>query len=45
MAILDFHQPQQAWIQQFQNWYLQSVVVPVAQRYSLTDEYAYITPA
>lgn len=45
VAILDFHQPQQAWIQQFQNWYLQSVVVPVAQRYGLTDEYAYITPS
>ena len=44
-AILDFHQPQQAWIQMFQNWYLQSVVVPVAQRYGLTDEYAYIMPS
>lgn len=44
-AILDFHQPHQAWIQMFQNWYLQSVVVPVAQHHGLTDEYAYITPS
>ncbi|NJK29759.1 MAG: bifunctional demethylmenaquinone methyltransferase/2-methoxy-6-polyprenyl-1,4-benzoquinol methylase UbiE [Acaryochloris sp. SU_5_25] len=44
-AILDFHQPQQAWMQTFQKWYLRSVVVPVAQHSGLTDEYAYITPS
>jgi demethylmenaquinone methyltransferase/2-methoxy-6-polyprenyl-1,4-benzoquinol methylase len=44
-AILDFHQPQPAWMQMFQKWYLRSVVVPMAQHYGLTDEYAYITPS
>lgn len=44
-ALLDFHQPEQALIKQFQGWYLQTIVVPVAQNYGLTDEYAYITPS
>lgn len=44
-AILDFHQPQSPWVKQFQQWYLETVVVPTAQRYDLTDEYAYIGPS
>ncbi|NEP15671.1 MAG: bifunctional demethylmenaquinone methyltransferase/2-methoxy-6-polyprenyl-1,4-benzoquinol methylase UbiE [Leptolyngbya sp. SIO4C1] len=44
-AVLDFHQPQQVWIQQFQQWYLQAVVVPAAERCGLTEEYAYIGPS
>ena len=44
-AILDFHQPQQPWIQQFQQWYLDQVVVPTAARQGLTNEYAYIAPS
>ncbi|MGB7414848.1 MAG: bifunctional demethylmenaquinone methyltransferase/2-methoxy-6-polyprenyl-1,4-benzoquinol methylase UbiE [Thermosynechococcaceae cyanobacterium] len=44
-AILDFHQPSTPLLQAFQAFYLQSVVVPVAERYGLTDEYAYIMPS
>jgi demethylmenaquinone methyltransferase/2-methoxy-6-polyprenyl-1,4-benzoquinol methylase len=44
-AILDFHQPSQQWMQQFQQWYLDQVVVPTAARHGLTDEYAYIAPS
>ncbi|PZD71384.1 Demethylmenaquinone methyltransferase [Acaryochloris thomasi RCC1774] len=44
-AILDFHRPRQPLLQNFQQWYLQSVVVPVAERYGLTEEYAYIMPS
>jgi demethylphylloquinol methyltransferase len=44
-AILDFHRPQQPWMQQFQRWYLDTVVVSAADRCGLTDEYAYINPS
>ncbi len=45
VAILDFHRPSQPWIRTLQRWYLQTVVVPTAQRFGLTDEYAYISPS
>ncbi len=45
VAILDFHHPTQAWMQQFQRWYLQTVVVPTANYFQVTDEYAYIYPS
>ena len=44
-AILDFHHPQSAWMRQFQQWYLHRVVIPMAERYDLTEEYAYIGPS
>ncbi|MGD1858828.1 MAG: bifunctional demethylmenaquinone methyltransferase/2-methoxy-6-polyprenyl-1,4-benzoquinol methylase UbiE [Leptolyngbyaceae cyanobacterium] len=44
-AILDFHQPQSVWLKTFQQWYLDTVVVPTAQQCGLTDEYAYISPS
>lgn len=44
-AILDFHQPSQAIAKLFQNWYLDRIVVPTAERYGLTDQYAYISPS
>lgn len=44
-AILDFHRPSEPYMQAFQQWYLQNVVVPTAQRFGLTQEYAYITPS
>jgi demethylmenaquinone methyltransferase/2-methoxy-6-polyprenyl-1,4-benzoquinol methylase len=28
-----------------QNWYLDHIVVPAADRYGLTDQYAYISPS
>jgi demethylmenaquinone methyltransferase/2-methoxy-6-polyprenyl-1,4-benzoquinol methylase len=44
-AILDFHQPQNPLVQQFQQWYLDHVVVPAARDLGLTQEYAYIAPS
>lgn len=44
-AILDFHQPTQPLGRQFQQWYLDRVVVPTAAQLGLTDEYAYIAPS
>lgn len=44
-AILDFHRPQ-GWVaEQFQRWYLETLVVPTAKDMGLTDEYAYIGPS
>ena len=44
-AILDFHRPSSTISQRFQQWYLDTVVVPAAKRCGLTDEYAYIGPS
>lgn len=44
-AILDFHRPTHPWVSQFQQWYLGNIVVPTAQRFDLTQEYAYISPS
>ncbi|MGG6238789.1 bifunctional demethylmenaquinone methyltransferase/2-methoxy-6-polyprenyl-1,4-benzoquinol methylase UbiE [Nodosilinea sp. AN01ver1] len=44
-AILDFHRPQGALAQQFQRWYLDTLVVPAAEQMGLTEEYAYIGPS
>ncbi|MGF1481243.1 MAG: bifunctional demethylmenaquinone methyltransferase/2-methoxy-6-polyprenyl-1,4-benzoquinol methylase UbiE [Cyanophyceae cyanobacterium] len=44
-AILDFHRPSQPLMQAFQQWYLQNLVVPTAQSFGLTQEYAYIAPS
>ncbi len=44
-AILDFHRPSQLTLRAFQQWYLQTIVVPTAQRFGLTEEYAYINPS
>ncbi|MGB5963825.1 MAG: bifunctional demethylmenaquinone methyltransferase/2-methoxy-6-polyprenyl-1,4-benzoquinol methylase UbiE [Coleofasciculaceae cyanobacterium] len=44
-AILDFHRPQQALMRTFQQWYLETIVVPSAQKLGLTEEYAYIAPS
>ena len=44
-AILDFHRPSQLPLRAFQQWYLQTIVVPTAQRFGLTEEYAYINPS
>lgn len=45
VAILDFHQPESAPLQQFQRWYLQRIVVPSAQRLGMTAEYEYLSPS
>ena len=44
-AILDFHRPSDRLMQSFQDFYLDRVVVPLADRFSMTDEYAYIAPS
>ena len=44
-AILDFHRPSQPYLRSFQQWYLDKVVVPTAQRLNMTEEYAYINPS
>lgn len=44
-AILDFHRPSQDYMQAFQQWYLQSIVVPTAEDMNLKQEYAYINPS
>ena len=45
VAILDFHRPSQPWQEGFQKWYLDNLVVPLAEYYGLKDEYAYIMPS
>ena len=45
VAILDFHRPQNSLMRQFQQWYLDTIVVPTAERYGLFEEYAYIGPS
>ncbi|GBF80979.1 bifunctional demethylmenaquinone methyltransferase/2-methoxy-6-polyprenyl-1,4-benzoquinol methylase UbiE [Aphanothece sacrum] len=45
VAILDFNRPSQPWMGRFQQWYLDTLVVSTAQRFGLTDEYAYINPS
>jgi len=44
-AILDFHRPSDRSMQNFQDFYLDRVVVPLADRFNMTEEYAYIAPS
>ena len=44
-AILDFHRPSNFQLRAFQQWYLDTIVVPIAQQLGLTEEYAYISPS
>lgn len=44
-AILDFHRPYGALTQSFQQWYLDTLVVPTAQHFGLESEYKYIVPS
>jgi demethylphylloquinol methyltransferase len=41
-AILDFNRPTSPGARQFQQWYLQQIVVPIASRFQLKEEYAYL---
>ncbi len=45
VAILDFHRPSNQLIRRFQQWYLDSIVVPKAAQLGMTDEYAYLNPS
>lgn len=44
-AILDLHRPTNPAIRTFQQWYLDTIVVPLATHYGFADEYAYIAPS
>jgi demethylmenaquinone methyltransferase/2-methoxy-6-polyprenyl-1,4-benzoquinol methylase len=44
-AILDFHRPSNQQIRTFQQFYLDTIVVPVAHYLGLAEEYAYISPS
>lgn len=44
-TILDFHRPSDRLMQTFQDFYLERVVVPLADRFAMTEEYAYIAPS
>jgi demethylmenaquinone methyltransferase/2-methoxy-6-polyprenyl-1,4-benzoquinol methylase len=45
VAILDFHRPSDSWLANWQEWYLNNIVVTVADWFSLPAEYAYINPS
>jgi demethylmenaquinone methyltransferase/2-methoxy-6-polyprenyl-1,4-benzoquinol methylase len=45
VAILDLHRPSNPQFRVFQQWYLQTFVVPTAQQFGLTEEYAYLSPS
>lgn len=45
VAILDFHRPSDSWLANWQKWYLDNVVVQVADWFQLPSEYAYINPS
>jgi demethylphylloquinol methyltransferase len=45
VAILDFHRPANPQLRAFQQWYLDTIVVPAADHMGLRDEYAYINPS
>lgn len=45
VAILDFHRPDSPPAQAFQQWYLDTIVVPLAARLGLREDYAYIQPS
>ena len=44
-AILDFHRPSNPQMRTFQEWYMDHLVVPVANKMGLKEEYAYISPS
>ncbi|MEB3174717.1 MAG: bifunctional demethylmenaquinone methyltransferase/2-methoxy-6-polyprenyl-1,4-benzoquinol methylase UbiE [Cyanobacteriota bacterium] len=45
VAILDFNRPSPGWIAEFQRWYLAQIVVPLAQAFQVSADYAYIQPS
>lgn len=45
IAILDFHRPESFYMDAFQQWYLNNIVIPTAQSLNMTEEYAYLIPS
>ncbi len=44
-AILDFNHPDGEYLLEFQKWYLNNIVVSVAEYFNQKEEYAYINPS
>jgi demethylmenaquinone methyltransferase/2-methoxy-6-polyprenyl-1,4-benzoquinol methylase len=44
-AILDLHRPTNSLVRSAQQWYLNTIVVPVASHYGFSEEYAYLAPS
>ncbi|MBO3457858.1 bifunctional demethylmenaquinone methyltransferase/2-methoxy-6-polyprenyl-1,4-benzoquinol methylase UbiE [Aetokthonos hydrillicola Thurmond2011] len=44
-AILDFHRPSNQQIRALQQWYMNHLVVPLAEQMGFKEEYAYISPS
>ncbi len=45
VAILDFHRPDNQLMRRFQQWYLDTIVVPKATQLGMMSEYAYLNPS
>ena len=45
ISILDFHRPESAYMDKFQQWYLNNIVIPTAKSFNMTEEYAYLIPS
>lgn len=45
IALLDFHRPELSYMNAFQQWYLNNIVIPTAQSLNMTEEYAYLIPS
>ena len=45
VSLLDFHRPDSALMDTFQQWYLNQIVIPTAQSFKMTEEYAYLIPS
>lgn len=45
IAILDFHRPESDFINSFQQWYLNNIVIPTARNLNMSEEYAYLVPS
>jgi demethylphylloquinol methyltransferase len=44
-SILDFHRPESSYIEAFQQWYLNNIVIPTARSFNMTEEYTYLIPS
>jgi demethylphylloquinol methyltransferase len=44
-AILDLHRPTNEMVRIFQQWYLSTIVVPIATQQGFAEQYAYIAPS
>ena len=45
ISILDFHRPESALMNTFQQWYLNNIVIPTAKSLNMTEEYTYLIPS